>query len=73
MDTKLIDKVINAETSGRVSIFPSLKPRAEFYARHASKDANQPRPTLPRSLARERMEAASVPPKGSQNFRECTF
>src|SRR5215204_1415393 len=67
MTTKLIGKVINTEPSGRGFIAPSLKPRPEFYAWHASKDANQPQPTLRRSLPRERMEATSAPPNGSQN------
>jgi hypothetical protein len=42
MATKLIDKVINTEPSGLGFIPPSLKPRPEFYPRHASKPANQP-------------------------------
>jgi hypothetical protein len=67
MATKLIDKVVNTEPSGRAFISPSFKPRPEFYARHASKDANQPQPTMSRSLARERMQVTSAPPKGSQN------
>jgi hypothetical protein len=71
MTTKLIDKVvntvINTEPSGLGFIPPSLKPRPELYPRHASKVANHPQPSLPRSLPRERMEATSASPKGSQN------
>src|SRR5215208_2741752 len=67
MATKLIDKVVNTEPSGLGFIPPSLKPRPEFYPRHASKVANHPQPSLPRSLPRERMEATSASPKGSQN------
>jgi hypothetical protein len=44
MTIKLIDKVvntvINTEPSGLGFIPPSLKPRPEFYPRHASKVAN---------------------------------
>src|SRR5215203_6442898 len=67
MTTKLIDKVVNTEPSGLSFLPPSFKPRPELYPRHASKDANHPQPTLPRSLPRERMQASSAPPKGSQN------
>jgi hypothetical protein len=67
MTIKLIDKVMNTEPSGRGFISPSLKPRPEFYARHASKDPNQLQPTMRTSLARERMEATTASPKGSQN------
>jgi hypothetical protein len=42
MATKLIDKVMNTEPLGLGFIPPSLKPRPEFYPRHASKPANQP-------------------------------
>jgi hypothetical protein len=55
MTIKLIDKVVNTEPSGLGFISPSLKPRPEFYPRHASKVANQPQPFLPRSLPREWM------------------
>ncbi len=44
MTIKLIDKVVNTEPSGLGFISPSLKPRPEFYPRHASKVANQPQP-----------------------------
>jgi hypothetical protein len=67
MNTKLIDKVVNTEPSGLGFIPPSLKPRPEFYAKHASKVANQPQPSWQRSLPRERMKATSAPPKVSQN------
>ena len=67
MVIKLIDKVVNTEPSGLGFIPPSLKPRPEFYAWHASKVANHPQPTLRRSLAREWMQATSAPLKGSQN------
>jgi hypothetical protein len=40
MATKLIDKVANTEPSGLGFIPPSLKPRPEFFPRHASKLAN---------------------------------
>jgi hypothetical protein len=40
MTTKLIDKLVNTEPSGLRFIFPSLKPRPEFYPRHASKVPN---------------------------------
>jgi hypothetical protein len=46
MTTKLIDKVVNTEPSGLGFIPPSLKPRPEFDARHASKVPNHPQPTL---------------------------
>jgi hypothetical protein len=67
MAIKLIDKVMNTEPSGRGFSSPSLKPRTEVYARHVSKDANQPQPTLRRYLTRQRMETTSAPLKGTQN------
>jgi hypothetical protein len=67
MIIKLIDKVVNTDPSGLGFIPPSLKPRPEFYAKHASKVANQPHLSLRTSLAWERMEATTAPPKGSQN------
>ena len=46
MVTKLIDKVVNTEPSGLGFIPPSLKPRPEFFPRHASNVPDHPQPTL---------------------------